>query len=182
MIKVLACVNDGLLKIRIKRVLSEKNYSCKITDQPIKRDDLLQYNVVIIHSSYFLPNLHNFIENAVIQKITTFIYITSNILANPFRKFKEHSNLILVDENKMDIELPISIGLYEKYNNQINDLSKENAVLNKKLLESNLISKCKRLLISKGYTEDDAHKYILKYAMDNHIDKIEACNRLLAKQ
>ena len=42
-----------------------------------------------------------------------------------------------------------------------------------------MMNKCKRMLYEKNFTEEEAHKYILKYAMDNHIDKIEACNRLL---
>lgn len=179
MSKVLVCVNDGLLKLRIKRILSEQNYSYQITDKPIKRDDLINYDFIVIHTSYKLSNLYNFIENAVINKLATIIYITTNVSSNPFRKLKNHSNLIYVGEDKMDIELPFSIELIKKYNLQIKELSKENKKLNKKLEESNIINKCKRLLINNGMTEDEAHKHILRYAMDNHIDKMEACNRLL---
>ena len=67
----------------------------------------------------------------------------------------------------------------EKYKNQIKSLSVENEQLSKSLLESKKLSQCKRVLMQKNFTEEEAHKYILKYAMDNHIDKIEACNRLL---
>ncbi|MBI9009970.1 MAG: ANTAR domain-containing protein [Tenericutes bacterium] len=179
MSKVLVCVNDGLLKLRIKRILSEKNYSYQITDKPIKRDDLNNYDCIVIHTSYRLSNLYSFIENAVINKLATIIYITTNVSSNPFRKLKNHSNLIYVGEDKMDIELPFSIALLEKYNLQIKELSIENTKLNKKLEENTLINKCKRLLINNGMTEDEAHKHILKFAMDNHIDKMEACNRLL---
>lgn len=180
MLNILVCVNDGLLKIRIKRILSEKNYTYKITDRPIKRGDLIKYDFIIIHSSYKLANLYNFIENAVVQKLSTIIYVTSNVNSNPFRKLSDHENLIEIDENKLDVELPISISLFEKYNAQIRNLHKENKKLNKKLTESKLLSKCKRILIKNGLSEEEAHKHILKYAMDNHIDKIEACNRLLA--
>jgi AmiR/NasT family two-component response regulator len=80
----------------------------------------------------------------------------------------------------MDIELPFSISLFEKYNVQIKELNRENIKLNRKVEETYLINMCKRKLINKGLTEEKAHKHILKYAMDNHIDKIEACNRLLS--
>lgn len=132
MINILVCINDGLLKIRVKRILSEKNLTFQITDKPIKRDDLIKFDIVIIHTSYRLANLYNFIENAVLQKLVTFIYLTSNVNSNPFRKFVNHSNLIYVDENKMDVELPLSISLYEKYNSQIKELNKENTTLKKK--------------------------------------------------
>ncbi|XMB71536.1 hypothetical protein RJI07_05315 [Mycoplasmatota bacterium WC30] len=176
---MLVCVNDGLLKLRINRILSEKNYAFTLTGKPIKRDDLVRYDLIIIHSSYKLANLYNFIENAVIQKLATIFYITTNINSNPFRKFKQHTNLVYIDENKMDVELALSISLYEKYNNQIEKLSAENIKLTKALQEKNLMKKCKRFLIKKGLTEEEAHKYILKYAMNNHIDKIEGCKRLL---
>jgi AmiR/NasT family two-component response regulator len=179
MLNILVCINDGLLKIRIKRILSEKNYAYQITDKPIKKDDLIKYDFVIIHTSYRLSNLFNFIENAVLQKLVTIIFLTSNVSSSPFRKLKNHSNLIYVNENKMDVELPFSISLFEKYNTQINELSKENVKLNRKIEENYLFNKCKRLLIKNGFVEDDAHRHILKYAMDNHIDKIEACKRLL---
>ena len=177
--KLLVCINDDLLKIRIKRILSEHNFAHIITDKPIKRGDMIQYDAVLIHSSYRLTDLLNFIENAVIQKLATFLYITTNTNSNPFRKFHDHTNLIVIDEHRMDIEIPLSLGLYEKYNKQIQLLVKENMKLKNDLEEIQMMNKCKRELMKSGYTEDQAHKHILKYAIDNHIDKIEACNRLL---
>lgn len=79
----------------------------------------------------------------------------------------------------MDIELPYAIELYSKYAAQIEGLNKEKNKLSKKIEETNNYNRCKLMLIGKGYSEEDAHKYILKYAMDNQIDKNEACNRLL---
>ena len=179
MLNILVCISDGLLKLRIKRILSENNFAFQITDKPIKRDDLIKYDFCIIHTSYRLSNLYDFIENAILQKVTTIIYITTNVNSNPFRRFKDHANLIYVNENKMDVELPISILLFEKYSAQIRELSNKNIKLNKTVEENYLLNKCKRALIKNGFNENEAHQYILKYAMDNHINKIEACNRLL---
>lgn len=182
MIKALVCVKDGLVKLRIKRILSGKNLKHTITEKPIKRDDLIRYDLVIIHSSYNLPNLYTFIENAVYQRLTTFLYVTTNVNSNPFRKFNDHINLLFIDENKMDVELPKSIELLSKYNAQIQELNKQNTKLEKELEELQLMNACKRKLIKEGYTEEKAHKHILKYAMDNHIDKIEACKSLLSSK
>ncbi|MCK4552004.1 MAG: hypothetical protein KAU02_03730 [Tenericutes bacterium] len=179
MTNILVCVNDGLLKIRIQRILVDTNFAYTVTENPVKRDDLSRYDIVIIHSSYKLPNLFGFIENAVLQKVTSIIYLTTNVSSHPFRKFKDHINLISIDENKMDVALPITISLFNKYSAQIKELSDENFKLNKSLEEIKLMSACKKKLIKKGLSEDEAHKYILKYAMDNNLDKIETCNRLL---
>lgn len=179
MFNILVCINDGLLKIRIERILSKHNYKYTFTDMPIKRSDLILYDLVIIHSSYRLTNLFGFVENAVLQKLSTIMYITTNPSSNPYRKFKDYSNIIFVDELKLDVELQLSISLHEKYIKQIKTLSEEKEQLSNSLLELQLMNKCKRMLFQQNYTEEEAHKFILKYAMDNHIDKIEACNRLL---
>lgn len=180
MTKILVCINDNLLKLRIQRLLSEKAYDFTITDRPVKRADLIQYDMTWIHSTYHLTDLFHFIENAVLQQVTTIVYITTNVNSNPFRRFHEHPNLIFVDEHKMDIELVAVIQMFEKYTKQIKQLTKENQTLSKQLEENTLMNRCKRILIQRGYSEEEAHKYIQKYAMDNHISKIEACNRLLA--
>lgn len=179
MFKILVCINDDLLKLRIKRILSEKNFAYTITDKPIKRDDLLLYEVVLIHSSYRLPNLFQFIENAVISNLATFLYISTNINSNPFRRFQDHINIIFIDEHRMDVEIPLSLDLFDKYSKQIIKLNNENQKLKDDLKEMQLMNRCKRQLMQEGYSEDEAHKHILKFAMDHHIDKIEACNRLL---
>lgn len=179
MTSLLVCINDGLLKIRINRILSEKNYVFNVTEKPIKRDDLIKHDFVIIHTSYRLNNLYNFIRNAILSEKTTIIFITSNKASASLGEVKNHDNLVIVDENKMDVELPLAIELSKKYSEKINRLVKENTKLLKQVEENKIFNKCKRELIKKGFSEDEAHKYILQFAMNNHIDKIEACNRLL---
>lgn len=177
---MLVCINDGLLKIRLSQLLAKKGYQFYITNKPVKIADLIYYDIVLVHSSYKINDLLNFIENVVLKKLTTIMYITTNINSNPFRKFNEHPNLIFIDENKMDVEINLAIEMIKKYSLQISKLKENNVKLNKKVYELQIINKCKRMLIKKGYTEELAHKYILKYAMENQINKIEACNRLLA--
>jgi AmiR/NasT family two-component response regulator len=180
MLKVLVCINDGLLKLRINRLLSEKNYQFTITDKPIKRADLFQFDVVIIHSTYRITDLYNFIEHAVLQELTTIMYITTNVNSNPFRKLNDHSNLVFIDENKLDIELNVALAMFQKYAKRISTLTNENRDLEERLTELQLMNRCKRKLMQDDFTEETAHQYILKYAMDHHISKIEACKRLLA--
>ncbi|HOO43653.1 MAG TPA: hypothetical protein PKU69_01155 [Bacillota bacterium] len=179
MLSVIACVSDGLLKLRLTKLLSAQNRQFSITDKPIKRDDATHYDVTIIHSTYRMTELYHFIENVVIQKLTTVIYITSNVNSNPFRKFVNHTHLIFVDENKMDIELPLALELIDKQKDQIQHLANEKIKLERQIKELNTMNRCKRMLMHQGLTEEEAHQKILKFAMDNHIDKIEACNRLL---
>lgn len=176
---ILICLNDDYLKIRINRLLSKDNYQYKITDKPIRQDDLVNYDLVLIHSTYRIDNLYGFIENAVLKKLSTILYITTNTNSNPFRKFIDHPNIMFIDEHKLDIELPFAINMHKKYVAQISKLDKDYKKLSNNLENINLMNKCKRMLMQKGLSENESHKHILKYAMDNHIDKYEACNRLL---
>ena len=177
--KILVCVNDGLLKIRLNRILSEKNISHIITTNPIKRADLLSYGLIIIHSSYKLTNLFKFVENVISEGVITVIYITSNPASNQFISFKDNPNLILIDENKMDIELTLAINIYDKLQQDIRKLRNKSDNLEKKLSSEKLMTKCKRILMEQGRSEENAHKMILKYAMDNKISKVEACKRII---
>ncbi len=179
--KILVCLDDGLLKIRIQNILIEHQYAHEITNKPIRRDDLYRYSMVVVHTSYKLSNLYQFIENAILQKLTTIVYLTQNTKSNPFRRFYDHPNLVYVEESKMDVELPMAIQMINKYHDQIEGLMSENKRLKQQLEENLMISKCKRHLIQKGLSEDEAHQYILKFAMDHNIDKLEACHRLLEK-
>ncbi len=177
--KILVCVDDGLLKIRLNRILTEKSIKHEITSAPIRRNDLYKYSAMIVHSSYKITNLYKFIENLISNSLITVIYVTSNPTSNQFIKFKDNPNLILIDENKMDVEINVAINILEKLTNDLFKLRRQKEELEKKLNIEKLISKCKRVLVEKGYSEDTAHKEILKYAMDNKISKEEACKRLI---
>lgn len=179
--KVLVCINDGLLKLRIRDVLQNQNIAFTITDKPIRKDELYLYDLLIVHTSYKLTGLQSFIETLVVNKVITVFVITSNLNYNIYRHLMKSTYFMIVSESKMDTELPLSITHYDKFNNRIKELEIVNRDLSTKLDEINFMNKCKRFLMSNGYTENDAHKYIVKYAMDNQINKIEACKSLLDK-
>lgn len=177
--KILVCINDGLLKLRVRDVLNKQNFSFQITDKPIKKDDLYIYDLVVIHTSYKLNGLNSFVENIVLNKLATVFLITTNINSSLYRHLEKSTNMMIIDESRMTSELPLSILHFNKFNKRIKELESQNKELSEKLEESRLMSKCKRLLMSVGRSEEEAHKYIVKYAMDNQINKIDACKRLL---
>ena len=90
---------------------------------------MLKYSLFVIHSSYKLTNLIKFIENAVTNALTTFIYISSNPTSHKLIHLKDNPNLILIDENKMDVELNFAINMYKKMYNDINALREDNIKL-----------------------------------------------------
>lgn len=177
--KFLICCEDEYLKLRFSKLLSENHYHYDITNQPIKKADLIDYSLIIIHSSYKLYQLQGFIENVIVAKQALIIYVSTNPFSSSFTHLKNQEYLILIDEYKLDTELVIAIRLFNKYQKIIDELRMTNAELNKNYLEKTNYFECKLILMEQGMKEVQAHQYILKYAMDNHLSKTEACKRLI---
>ena len=88
----------------------------------------------------------------------------------------------------MSIAKPLSRPLFNQLvkasianANKIRRLYDENNKLKKKYEELKYVSKAKALLIKKGYTEDEAHHYIEKRAMDERISKLQISIDLINK-
>lgn len=177
--KILICCEDEYLKLRFSKILNENNYQYDLTNQPIKKADLANYSLIIIHSSYRLYQLLAFVENTIISKQSLVIYVSANPKSSNLAHLKNQEYLILVDEYKLDIELPFSITLFNKYHRIIENLNINNLQARNNHEEKINYYECKIMLMIKGMTEEKAHQYILKYAMDNHLSKLEACKRLI---
>lgn len=178
--RVLVCIEDSLLGIRIKRILSSKAIAYDFVNTPIKKEDLSRYDTLIVHSSYKLTGLYPFIENVLIHQTTPVIFISLNTLSNTLQRFSDNESFIHIDENKLDSELPLAIVLFHKNKQRFDSLMKENKELLSKLKTEQAMSKCKKALMSEGLTEEEAHQKILKEAMDNKISKYEACMKILS--
>jgi len=181
MSRILICIDDPLLGIRISRILSSKALAYDMVNTPINKEDIYRYDTLIIHSSYRLTGLYSFIENILIHKTLPIVYVSLNIVSNPFQRLSENDWFIHIDEAKMDSELPLALTMFQKNKHRLEDLIKDNKELSTKLKTEQIISKCKRKLQDEGMTEEEAHKYILKYAMDCKISKTEACLKILSK-
>ncbi len=77
----------------------------------------------------------------------------------------------MVNEQTLDIELPLLLRNNEKYLKEINFLNNEVNVLKERLETTNLINNAKRVLSKKGYSEADSHQFIQKKAMDLRLSK-----------
>jgi hypothetical protein len=177
--KILVCAEDSLSIIRIERLLFAKNLAFDIQKSPIKKDELFRYEIIIIHSSWRLANVFSFIENIVLSKTIPVLYVTSLINIAPFTKIKDHPYFSIIEEGKLDTELPIAITLMKKFASEMEKLQTENNKIKNKEELSKLMESCKKVLINQGMTEDTAHKYILKRAMDDQISKYDSCLRII---
>ncbi|MBU1144444.1 MAG: hypothetical protein KJ971_01130 [Firmicutes bacterium] len=180
--KILVCIEDGLLSIRINRLLTDKRISFDLVKHPIKKEDLMRYSTLVVHSSYRLIGLHPFIENLLILNVIPIIYISMNSGSGNFHKFMNHPNFMQIEELKMDIELPLVLSLFSKRLNETEKLIQENKKLSSQLLTEKIMSKCKKYLMSLGLSENESHQKIIQIAMNNQISKYDACGFILKEK
>jgi len=179
--KVLVCIEDGLLTIRIQRILIDKSIPYEIVKTPIRKEDLIKYQFLIVHSSYKISGLYPFIENLLVNQVIPVIFITMNSLSSVMNRFQSNPSFVQIDENKMDNELPLAIILFQKQKQKIESLQEENKILSNKLKTEQAMNKCKKVLMGKGFTEELAHQMILKEAMNSKISKLDACLKILSE-
>ena len=177
--RTLVCSEDGLSTLRISRILSAQASAFDVVKTPIRHDDLLRYDLVIIHSSYRLSGLAQFIEHLVLSQTIPVIYVSSSIDLGGFQRLIDRAHFVYVDENKLDTELPVTIRLVAKFIKELKGVSTDIQKAEASLEGERLMAKCKKVLMESGLSETEAHRYILKTAMDAHLLKIDACVKIL---
>jgi hypothetical protein len=180
MSRILVCSEDGLASLRIGRILSEGHHVHEIVKTPIRKDGLFQFDLLIIHSSYRLAGLTQFIEHLVLSRTLPILYVSSTIALGSFRALMDNPYFLLIDENKMDSELAPTIRLMAKIIPEMKVMASEVQKAETRRESEKMMQKCKKRLIESGMTEEDAHRFILKTAMDHHLNKHDACAHILA--
>jgi len=182
MSKILVLAEDGLLQIRLRRILTDKGHSAEITNKPTRVDDMRFFDVLIVHSSYRITNLAGFIENLVLKDAIPVIFLSMNPQSGFLPKLNRYPGFAAIDEMKMEAELPISISLFEKFRKQTGALKQENLDLRSKAENERIFRECKEYLISTGLSEAEAHRQIQKAAMDSKTNKYVTAARILREK
>ena len=102
---------------------------------------------------------------------------TRILFAVPIEVFKEISSrlvdygVITIRKPVNEIDLELSARLLCAVLDAIKKANREVAKLEDKLQEQRLVSRAKLILIQKGMSEDEAHEYIIREAMDRGLTK-----------
>jgi len=177
--RILICSGDALSTLRITRILIQGNYAYDTVKTPIRKDDLLNYGLLVVHSSYHLQGLNQFIEHLVLTKTIPVLYLSSTIGIGGFQLLMDKPFFLLLDENKLDSELPVTLRLVFKYTAELRKAQEETQKIENDLENEKIIAKCKKTLMAGGLSEAEAHALIQKTAMDHQESKHAACARIL---
>ncbi|MFA5006349.1 MAG: hypothetical protein WC509_02645 [Candidatus Izemoplasmatales bacterium] len=180
--RVLVCGDDQLTNLRIGRVLSVRNIPFDIEKGQIRKDDLVHYDLVVVHSSCKVPHLSGFIENLVLSDRMPVVYLASEFAIGAIRPLLDQPLFAFVDDQRIDAELGIAAALLLKTSTALKSAAAqaEKAVHRADLRR--MMDECKKQLSDRGMSEADAHSLILRTAMDRQISKYDACAFLIAQK
>ena len=173
-------VEDKLAELQIERILKPKHLQLTFLSGPVTKEKVGQADLLIVHSSWRMPNVIPFVENLVITKTVPVIYLYSVISTAPFSKLSGGSQFVRVSELKMEAELPMATELLLSFKTEMKPLVTELRDLKGENELMKLMNKCKIHLISQGLSEAQAHEMILRTAMEERLSKHDACVRLLS--
>lgn len=179
--RILACSEDGLSSLRIGRVLSEGHYTYDIVKNPISQENLAHYDLVIFHASYRLSGLIPFIERLVLNKTIPVIFISSTIGIGAVRLLLDHPYFVLIEENRLDSELAPTLRMVLKFSQELRKMNQSLRQTKTKVESEKMMQKCKKALMERGMSEEEAHRLILKTAMDHHLTKQDACSKIMGE-
>ncbi|MBN2504525.1 MAG: hypothetical protein JXB20_04190 [Bacilli bacterium] len=177
--KVLVLLDDGLLSLRINRLLGGKGIDFEIRKSPIRSEEVKVYSLLVVHSSYKITDLAGFLENIIVSKVVPVIFISMNPHAGCVPRLNQKPGFVFVDESKLDVELPLAIQIQIKQRLETERLLSENRKLKLKADKEKILFSCKQKLIEQGMTEPEAHKYVLKRAMDAKVTKYDIAAKIL---
>lgn len=145
----------------------------------VNRNTFVEYDVIIFTYQNGIPNISKVIEQIVLEKKIQVIYISSTMNIGSFYNLTNDLYFSFIEERTIEMVLPNTIQLCSKFSKEVTILKSE---LNIALTELDLIKrtgKAKRLLIKKGLSEDESHKFIINKAMELRITKSNLVNLII---
>lgn len=180
--RVLVCGDDQLTNLRIGRVLSVRNIPFDVEKGQIRKDDLVRYDLVVVHSSCKMPHLSGFVENLVLSDHKPVVYLASEFAIGAIRPLLDQPLFAFVDDQRIDAELGIAVALLLKASSALISAADRAEKAAHRADLRRMMDECKKRLIDQGMTEEAAHALILRTAMDRQISKYDACARLMAQK
>ena len=170
--------SGGYLDKRIERVLLNNNIKGDITSR-LTRTMINVYDCVIFTYQNNIPNLPKVIERIVLDKKLLVIYVNNTSSIGYYYNLINDLYFAMVTEVTLDIELPAVINANLKYVKKINKLELTVLELEEQLRLVKLTNKAKRVLIEKGLSEEESHKFILQKAMSMRVSKLKLVNLII---
>lgn len=172
-----------LLKTRLqRRGVNEKTVSCFSSNEARRMLGEEIFDLIIIKAPLLDEAGDLFALFASKKsKAQIILLVRNNYIKQMVDKVGEQGIMVLgypIDDMMFYQSLSIAFAI----NAKLNGIHNENSKLRKRLEEIKLVNRAKFLLVEHmSYTEERAHKYIEKSAMDRRISKSQVCKEIIEK-
>lgn len=140
---------------------------------------LQRYDGIILTSDGHVPNLSKLLEQLVLREATLIIYVHSGKGMHAFHNVEQDPYFIDVIHHQIDMMFSQKVKMAIKYIKIINRYKTElkDTVSQYNQLKDEL--KAKRMLMKKGFSESDAHRFIQSKAMQLRKQKNDIVNLII---
>lgn len=170
--------SNGYIDTKIERLLVfnkiKGDFLTKFT-----RNSLEMYDIVIFTYKNNIPNLPKVLESIILEQKIFVVYVNNTLSIGEFYNVLNNIYFGMINEQNIEIELLSVLKNSLKYIKEINIHKTKIKRLKNELDTLKLVNKAKTVLISKGLSEADSHKYIQKKAMDLRLSKKQTANLII---
>lgn len=170
--------SNGSIDKRIERILLDHKIKGDFVEK-ITRSTVHQYDFIVFSQYCNIPNLPKLIEQIVLEKMASVIYITKSLNIGQYYHVMNDMKFHFIQENNLDFELSYTLNTVKKFLTMIQNLEHDNQVLKEEILLMKLTNKAKRELIKKGLSEEESHQFIQRKSMDMRISKKKLVNLII---
>lgn len=176
--KVAILRSGGVNDKKVERILGFNKINGDFIDK-ITRNTLMNYDFLVISPTKHINNLPKVIEQIVLEDIINVVFVSNTLNIGQYYNVMNSIRFNFVSNLNMESELIFTLSNTHKYINIIKNLELENNKLKDQVLLIKLTNKAKRVLMTKGFSEEESHHFIQKKAMDMRISKKKLVNLII---
>ncbi len=169
---------NGHLDRQIERLLIQHGIKGDFV-KTLQRSSLKQCDCLILSHRNDVANLPIVIEQLILDLKISIIFVSGTTSIGQLYNVYNDVYFNLINEVTMEVELPVTIKLLEKYMKKMRSLQTAKDNVEEQLSMLIDTNKAKRILINKGLSEEESHQFIQKRAMDLRISKRRLVNLII---
>ena len=156
---------NGYIDQKIDRALMNNGIKGDFI-QKVTRQTINSYDAIIFSYKNNIPNITKVLEQISLEKKVLVVYINSTLSIGQFYNLLHDEFFTLINESRMDFELPSILQNSMKFIKKIRILNAKFTDVEEELNLLKTTNKAKMILMSKGLSEAESHKFIQRKAME----------------
>lgn len=176
--RVVIVKSGGYLDNVVLRILSNNAINGDLVSK-ITRNTIIDYDAILFTYQNKIPNIPKLIEQIALEKQIQVFYISNTMAIGQFYNLINDIYFNFIEEMAIELSLPAILKTSVKFHKHIKMLQNDYKEARDELTLLKLTNKAKRILIKKGLSEEESHKFIINKAMELRIPKKKLVNLII---